>query len=141
VRIRAPAPQLIRVLGRQRESGGAAVRIEGKSIGIAVVGLLVGAVAGGALGFEMASRIWHRMSKPLIAATGSQAYNVLTLLDGNEEGKAREFLELEVDSTLLSLRVMEANEPFASGDPTSLVYKRLREYRTAHPRAASLTKN
>ena len=74
------------------------------------------------------------MSRPLVAATGYQAFTVLTLLDRKQEATIRESMEMAIDSTLLSLRAMQEKDPFDSRDPMLKVYERLLNYRREHPR-------
>ena len=102
----------------------------------ASVALLVGAVGGAILGAEVATRICHRVLQPVLVASGNQAYTVLTLLDGKEESRLREQMEMDIDATLLLLKEIEARGPFEPGDPTALVAERLKQYRGNHPRIA-----
>jgi hypothetical protein len=113
------------------------MRSQAKMIIITVIALLVGIIGGLFLGSELASRVWYRMSKPLVVATGQQAFAVLTMLDRKDEAKLRELMEMEIDSTLLSLRAMHEKNPFDSDDPTMKVFERLQNYRKEHPRAIS----
>jgi hypothetical protein len=105
-----------------------------KTIGVALAGFVVGATAGAAVGFEVASNSWARMSQVLSVATGGQAYNAIVLLDANRQGQLREYLEAEVDSTIASLQGLQAKRPFAVDDPLARLNERLVAYRAKHPR-------
>jgi hypothetical protein len=86
---------------------------------VSLAALIVGAVGGAALGVELSSRFWYRMSKSLTVASGQQALVVLTLLDKKDEVTLRHLMEMEIDGTLLTLRTMETAERFAPNDPSS----------------------
>jgi hypothetical protein len=94
----------------------------------------IGLVGGGAAGLEIASRISLRLSQPLMTASGHQPFVVLTLLDRREESKLRDFLEMDIDATLLSLRTMEKDGSIDPTSPIWLVYSDLKEYRAQHPK-------
>ena len=103
---------------------------------VASVALLIGAVGGAILGFEVATRVCHRLFQPVLVASGNQAYTVLTLLDRKEDSRLREQMEMEIDATLLLLKEFEARRMLEPGDPTALVAERLKKYRGNHPRTA-----
>jgi hypothetical protein len=105
-------------------------------IGVALAGLVLGAAGGSVVGFEVASRIWARMSRSLSVATGGQARDVLVLLDQNKQEQLREYLEAQVDSSLASLQSMQAKGTFAADDPLAKLNERLVAYRSSHPRHA-----
>jgi hypothetical protein len=84
---------------------------------IAGTALIVGAVGGALVGFELSSRFWYRLSRPSIAATGVLAQGLLTPLDKKDESGVRELLERQIDSTLVSLRAEKANGSLTPGDP------------------------
>ena len=101
---------------------------------VAVLAFLVGLVGGGFLGFEWSSRIWLRMSIPLMTSTGNQAHVVLTLLDQKKDAQLRETMEGQIDDTLETLRTLNERKLLPTGTPTSQLFRRLQAYRTAHPR-------
>jgi hypothetical protein len=104
-----------------------------KVILIAGIILIVGAIGGTVIGFELSSRFWHAMSQGTEAAPGALAYFALGSLDRKEEAKLREFLEFEIDSTLSYLRAEEASGSLVPGTPTIQLYEDLRRYRKEHP--------
>jgi hypothetical protein len=120
-------------LGRQKKEG-PDLRGSLKIVAAAIAGLIIGAGAGGVIGFRLASGIWARMSHSSSAATGDQAYNVLLLLDQGKNVELRDYLEAEIDSTLLSLHAMQAAGSLSSDEPLARVAERLSEYRSEHPR-------
>jgi hypothetical protein len=105
-----------------------------KTLGVAFAGVALGATAGAAVGFQVASNTWARMSRPLTVASGGQAYNAIVLLDENKQSQLRDYLETEIDSTITSLRGMQANALFSVDDPLARLNERLVAYRNAHPR-------
>jgi len=104
-----------------------------KVILIAGITLIVGAIGGTMAGFELSSRFWHRMSQGTAAFPGTLAYISLHLLDRKEEVKLREFLEMQIDSTLSYLRAEEASGSLVPDTPTIQLYEDLRRYRKEHP--------
>jgi hypothetical protein len=110
------------------------VGIRRSTILTVVASLAVGTVAGGFVGFQIATRIWARLSRPLFAATAGQAYTVLSLLENGKEAEARGVLEREVDSALVTLRATASNEP---NDRVARLYEQLEEYRRQHPHSPS----
>jgi hypothetical protein len=105
-----------------------------KTLGVAFAGFVLGATAGAVVGFEAASNTWARMSRSLSVAAGGQAYNAIVLLDENKQSQLREYLETQIDSTITSLRGMQADAPFAADDPLARLDERLVAYRKEHPR-------
>ena len=81
-------------------------------------------------GFQVGTEVTHRVLRPLVTAASSQACAVLTLLEGEEEDKARELLRREVDSGLTTLDAIAAERELDQNE--SRVYQRLREYRQTH---------
>lgn len=104
-----------------------------KVVAAGLAGLTLGAIAGALAGFELSSRTWDRMSRPLLVATGNQAYNALILIESNRTDELRSYLEVEVDSALSSIQAMEAKGQLASGDPIARLNDRLVAYRRDHP--------
>jgi hypothetical protein len=97
--------------------------------------LVVGIIGGAAIGFEVSTKAWYEISKPLTVATGGQALIVLTFLDKKDEVTLRHLMETEIDRTLLTLRTMETAQHLDPNDPMSQLYERLKRYRQQHPGA------
>jgi len=107
-----------------------------KMLGVGIFAFVIGVGSGIVAGFELASRLWYRRSLPSISADGHQALGVLMLLDRKEDGKVRDLMEMQIDSTLVSLRAMQLNGSL--NDKVMLrVYDELKEYRAKHPRTGS----
>ena len=97
-----------------------------------VVGLSVGAAGGFVIGLWWSARFWTSFTLPVFAASGNQAYTVLTLLDADQVSRLRGMMEAEIDHTLDFLESRRADPGLRAGDPALKVYQRLRRYRDAH---------
>jgi hypothetical protein len=80
----------------------------------------------------MAHRFWGSLTLPVFAASGNQAYSVLTLLDTNQLPRLRSTMEAEIDHTLGFLESTKADGRLLEGSPELKVYQRLRKYRDTH---------
>ncbi len=100
----------------------------------AFLAFVLGAAGGFLGGMKIASDIWARLSRPSMVGSGSQALNVIQLLDSGENARLRDYLESEIDSTLTFIESIDATGGLNEDEITRGVFDRLARYRNEHPR-------
>ena len=96
------------------------------------VGLGVGMAAGFVIGTNVANRFWSDFTLPAFAASGNQAYTILTFLNTDQIPRLRGNMEAEIDHTLNVLESTRARQGLRADSPAWKVYQRLRRYRDSH---------